>query len=106
MLVYNPDGSEHIFQMDAKDLKVGDLILIKSGEAVPADSKILWGTGAFDESIISGESLPITRTTSDFIIGASMLTDGNIKAQVTKVGKDTVLNNIIHPHYNSPSCKT
>ncbi|MDI9338142.1 MAG: cation-translocating P-type ATPase [Alphaproteobacteria bacterium] len=96
MLVYNPDGSEHIFQMDAKDLKVGDLILIKSGEAVPADSKILWGTGAFDESIISGESLPITRTTSDFIIGASMLTDGNIKAQVTKVGKDTVLNNIIH----------
>ncbi len=95
IVVYNADGSEYVYTDDAKRLKVGDIILIKSGESVPTDAKILWGKGLFNDAIISGETLPIYKSINDKILGASLLTDGNVRAIVTEVGKDTVLNHII-----------
>src|SRR6202008_189838 len=77
-------------------LKVGDLILIRSGEQVPMDCKILWGDAHIDEAIITGESIPVHKNKKDKLIGGSILQSGNVKAQVTATGNDTVLAGIIN----------
>jgi len=71
------------------------LILIKTGEQIPIDCKILWGDCAVDESIITGESLPISKTKKDFLIGGSLLEEGSVKAIVTAIGNETVLSGIV-----------
>jgi Cu+-exporting ATPase len=76
-------------------LRSGDLILIRSGEQVPADAKILWGEGQVDEAIITGESLPVHKKTKELIIGGSILLDGSLKAQVTADAKDSVISKMI-----------
>jgi copper-(or silver)-translocating P-type ATPase/heavy metal-(Cd/Co/Hg/Pb/Zn)-translocating P-type ATPase len=95
MIAFDEDHHEHIFPMENTQLKSGDLILIKSGEQVPADCKILWGDAQINESIITGESLPVHKIKKDKLIGGSIVTDGTVKAQVTAVGDDTVLANIL-----------
>ncbi len=95
MIVYGENHEEHILPVDSKSLKTGDLILIKSGEYVPMDCKILSGSASVDESILTGESLPIEKTQGNSLIGSSIVTDGNVKAYVTAVGKETVLQSIL-----------
>ncbi|ANI89733.1 ATPase P [Arachidicoccus ginsenosidimutans] len=95
MIVYDDQHNEHIMPVESEHLKTGDLILIKSGEFVPMDCKILSGNASVDESIITGESVPVEKAASEFLIGGSMVTDGNVKAYVTAVGKDSVLNKIL-----------
>ncbi len=96
MIAYDERHTEHIFPIENTQLKVGDLVLIKSGEQVPMDCKILWGDVHVDESIITGESVPVHKKSKDKLIGGSLLHDGTAKAQVTAVGNDTVLSGIIH----------
>ena len=86
----------NIFPVENTQLKVGDLILIKSGEQVPIDCKILWGDAQVNEAIITGESIPVHKYAKDKLIGGSILNDGTVKAQVTAVGNDTVLSGIIN----------
>ncbi len=86
---------EIIFPVDSLQLRSGDLLLIRSGEQIPADAKILWGEGQVDEAIITGESLPVNKKPKDQIIGGSMLLDGILKAQVTASARDSVLSNMI-----------
>jgi Cu+-exporting ATPase len=74
---------------------VGDLVLIKAGELVPMDCKILWGNAYVNEALMTGESKPVHKEKKDFLIGGSMVTDGTVKAQVTAIGKDTILSNIL-----------
>ena len=74
---------------------MGDLLLIKSGEPVPMDCKILWGEASINEAIISGESAPVEKRMNDKLIGGSTLDNGTVKAYVTAVGEDTVLSNIL-----------
>lgn len=95
MIAYDENQQEHIFPVESNTLKVGDLILIKSGEQVPADCKILWGTVQVNEAIITGESLPLEKKINDKLIGGSMLENGTVKAYVTATGDNTVLSNII-----------
>lgn len=95
MIAFDGDHQEVILPVENTALRQGDLILIKSGEQVPADSKILWGEVTVNESIITGESLPVTRKSKDKLIGGSLLIDGTVKAQVTAAAKDSVLANII-----------
>ncbi len=95
MIAFDDKHQEQIFQIENTQLKTGDLILIKTGEQVPIDCKILWGDCAVNEAIITGESIPILKTKKDALIGGSTIDDGIIKAQVTAVGKDTVLASII-----------
>lgn len=95
MIAFDDKYQEQTFTVDSKDLKVGDLILIKTGEQVPADCKILWGEGNVSESIVTGESLPVIKTQKDHLIGGSIVEDGTFKAQVTAAGKDSVLSQII-----------
>jgi Cu+-exporting ATPase len=95
MIAFDDKHEEIIFPVENDQLKSGDLILIKSGEQVPADCKILTGNASVNESIITGESLPVDKNPKDKLIGGSIVTDGTIKAQVTAAAKDSVLANII-----------
>jgi Cu+-exporting ATPase len=96
MIAFDDKQQEQIFQVDNSALRVGDLVLIKSGEQVPSDCKILWGDATVNESIITGESLPVTKKEKDVLIGGSLLTDGTVKAQVTAAAKDSTLSNIVN----------
>jgi Cu+-exporting ATPase len=96
MIAYDDQHHEHIFPVENTQLKVGDLILIKSGEQVPMDCKILWGDAHVNEAIVTGESTPVHKYPKDKLIGGSIVQDGTIKAQVTAVGNDTVLSGIIN----------
>jgi Cu+-exporting ATPase len=95
MIAYDDQHQEHVFPVESSHLKVGDLLLIKSGEPVPMDCKILWGDASVNEAIISGESAPVEKKMNDKLIGGSVLQSGTVKTMVTAVGEDTVLANIL-----------
>ena len=95
MIVFDENHKEIIFNVESTTLKVGDLILINSGETVPMDAKILWGEANVNESIVTGESVPVQRKMNDLLLGGSTIQDGSLKAYVTAVGDDTVLANIL-----------
>ncbi|TDH19838.1 cadmium-translocating P-type ATPase [Segetibacter sp. 3557_3] len=95
MIAYDDQHNENIFPIENTHLKVGDLILVKAGEQVPMDCKVLTGEAEVNEAIISGESLPVFKKQNDVLIGGSVIANGTIKAYVTAVGKDTVLNGIV-----------
>ena len=95
MIAFDEEHKELIFPVENTTLHVGDLILIKTGEQVPIDCKILWGDVYVNEALLTGESKPIHKQKKDVLIGGSLITDGTVKAQVTAVGKDTVLSNIL-----------
>lgn len=95
MIAFDDEHKEQIFPVENTMLHAGDLILIKSGEQVPTDCKILWGDVHVNEAIVTGESAPVHKKAKDKLIGGSVITDGTVKAQVTAVGNDTVLSGII-----------
>ena len=96
MIAYDDQHNEHIFPVENTALKVGDLILIRSGEQVPMDCKILWGEAHVNEAIITGESAPVHKHKKNKLVGGSLLQNGTVKAQVTATGADTVLSGIIN----------
>ena len=95
MIAFDDKHQEQIFSVENTQLRTGDLVLIKNGEQVPIDCKILWGDAMVNEAIITGESIPVSKQKKDFLIGGSVLESGLIKAQVTATGKDTVLSGIL-----------
>jgi Cu+-exporting ATPase len=95
MIAFDDNHQEHVFPVENTALKTGDLVLIKNGEQVPIDCKVLWGDAMVNEAIITGESIPVSKQKKDFLIGGSVLESGLIKAQVTATGKDTVLSGIL-----------
>lgn len=96
MIAYDDEHNEHVFPVENTALKVGDLVLIRAGEQVPMDCKILWGDAHVNEAIITGESVPVHKHKKDKLVGGSLLHDGTVKAQVIATGDDTVLSGIIH----------
>lgn len=96
MIAFDDAHHEVIMPVSSDQLRVGDLVLIKSGEQVPADCKILWGDVFVNEALLTGESKPVSKHKKEILIGGSIITDGTVKAQVTAAGKDTVLSNIIN----------
>lgn len=95
MIAFDDQHQEHIFPVESTQLKVGDLILIKTGEYVPMDCKVLWGDAQVNEAIITGESVPIEKKMNDKLIGGSIMEDGTVKAYVTAVGEDSVMGHIL-----------
>ncbi|MDE3124792.1 MAG: cadmium-translocating P-type ATPase [Bacteroidota bacterium] len=95
MIAFDDQHQEQVFEVAPETLRVGDLILINTGEQVPTDCKILWGEVAVNESLLTGESIPVHKSKKDVLIGGSTIETGTVKAQVTAIGKDTVLNNIL-----------
>lgn len=96
MIAFDENHQEVIMTVDNADLRAGDLILIKSGEQIPADCKILWGDASVSEAIITGESLPVEKHAKDMLIGGSLVVDGMVKAQVTAAAADSALANIVN----------
>ena len=87
------DGKEKIVPID--EVKVSDLILVKPGEKLPVDGKVVEGYTSIDESMLTGESIPIEKKVGDLVFGASINKNGRIIYEATKVGKDTVLSQIV-----------
>lgn len=77
------------------EVEVGDVIVVKPGEKMPVDGVVLEGTTSVDESMLTGESIPVEKHAGDPIIGASINKNGTILYKATKVGKDTALSQII-----------
>lgn len=96
MIAFDHEHKEVILPVENTQLKVGDLVLIRTGEQVPVDCKILWGEAHLNEALLTGESTPILKQPKDAIVGGSIVEEGTLKAQVTAVGNDTVLSNILN----------
>ncbi len=82
-------------EVSVEDLIVGDIVVVRPGEKIPVDGEIIEGTGAVDESMLTGESMPVDKKNGDTIIGATINRDGFIKFRTTRIGKDTLLSQII-----------
>ena len=82
-------------QKNIEDVKVGDIILVRPGEAVAVDGKIIEGTSSLDESAVTGESIPVSKSVGDRVISASINTTGSFKFVAEKVGEDTTISQII-----------
>ncbi|MCJ7473371.1 MAG: copper-translocating P-type ATPase, partial [Actinobacteria bacterium] len=87
------NGKEN--EIDINEVKVNDIILVKPGEKIQVDGIIIDGGSAIDESMVTGESIPVEKDKGDEVIGATLNTSGAFKFKATKVGKDTVLSQII-----------
>lgn len=87
------DGVEQV--VDAADVEKGEIFLVKPGESVAVDGIVLEGKSSFDESAITGESIPVPKQEGDTIVSASINKSGLIRAKATKVGEDTTIAQII-----------
>ncbi len=87
------NGKEQI--VSTSEVKVGDILILKPGDKVPVDGEITEGETAIDESLVTGESLPVTKITGDKVIGGSINQSGSVKFKATKVGSDTALAQIV-----------
>jgi len=87
------DGEEK--EVPVEKVKVGDIMVIRPGEKIPTDGVILEGESAIDESMATGESMPVTKKKGDEVIGATINQQGLLKVKATKVGKDTFLSQVI-----------
>lgn len=87
------EGNEIVIPID--EVVVGDIILVKPGEKLPVDGEVIEGSTAIDESMLTGESIPVEKIVGSNVIGASINKTGFIKYKATKVGGDTALSQII-----------
>jgi Cu+-exporting ATPase len=77
------------------DVKVGDIVLVKPGEKIPIDGVVVDGYSTVDESMLTGESLPVEKSIGDEVVGATLNKQGILKFEATKIGKETALSQII-----------
>lgn len=82
-------------EVSVDEVAVNDTVIVKPGEKIPVDGVVIEGITSIDESMLTGESMPVDKNTGDNVIGASINKNGTIRYQATKVGKDTALSQII-----------
>jgi len=87
------DGKETLIA--TSEVKLDDILILKPGDKVPVDGEITEGETAIDESLVTGESLPVVKTVGDKVIGGSINTSGSVRFQATKIGEDTALAQIV-----------
>ena len=87
------DGKEVVKNIE--DVRVGDILLVRPGESVAVDGKVIEGASSLDESAVTGESIPVQKSVGDRVISASINTTGSFKFQAEKVGEDTTISQII-----------
>ncbi|HYC28616.1 MAG TPA: cation-translocating P-type ATPase, partial [Chitinophagaceae bacterium] len=95
LVITDSMGKETMMEVDSKFLRMGDVVLVNSGDSVPVDGEIIRGDGQIDEHMITGESLPVHKTKSDEVVGGTILLDGSLRVKATAVGSASVLSNII-----------
>ncbi|MTV81588.1 heavy metal translocating P-type ATPase [Secundilactobacillus folii] len=92
-VLLNTDGSQE--EVDIDDVDEGDHVLVKTGASVPVDGKVVSGSGYLDESVITGESKAVAKTKGDDVFSGSILGNGTLTVEATKVGEDTTFGKII-----------
>lgn len=97
------DGKE--VELPIEQVVVHDILLVKPGQKIPLDGRIVDGSSSIDESMITGESIPVDKKVNDIVIGATMNKQGFLKISVTKTGKDTMLAQIIEMVANAQGSK-
>ena len=94
---------EEVIDVNYNDIKKDDILIVNKGDQIPVDGKIIWGSCSVDESMITGESLPISKNKNDEVISGTILVHGSIKILAIKVGKETTISNIIEMVKNAQS---
>ncbi|MBN4065887.1 cation-translocating P-type ATPase [Candidatus Amoebophilus asiaticus] len=93
--IVNVNNEEKVIELAYEEIQVGDILLVNTGDKIPVDGYVIWGEGTADESMITGESTPVEKKVSTKVIGGTILNDGNLKIEASKVGEDTILAHII-----------
>lgn len=88
-------GYEEEVEIPVEEIKEGDILVVRPGESIPTDGIITEGSSTLDESAITGESIPIDKSTGDEVIGGTINKTGLLKIKATKIGQDTVLSQIV-----------
>jgi Cu+-exporting ATPase len=88
-------GKESVTEVPVNHLHIHDLLLINTGDQVAADGKIFWGNASINEAMLTGESVPAEKEINDTVLAGSIVVSGSIKVYAEKVGKQTVLSNVI-----------
>ena len=86
---------DKIVDIKFEDIIKGDILIINSGDIIPTDGTIIWGDCTLDESMLTGESLPIAKKSNNMVIGGTTLLSGSIKIKASEVGNNTILSQII-----------
>jgi Cu+-exporting ATPase len=87
------DGQE--LEVPIQDVQIGDVVIVRPGEKIPVDGEIVEGSSQIDESMVTGESVPIKKQSGDEVIGATINKTGSFRFRATRIGKDTVLAQIV-----------
>lgn len=87
------DGQE--IELPIENVRVGDLLIVRPGEKIPTDGVVVWGESAVDESMATGESMPVNKQPGDEVIGATVNQNGLLKVRATRVGRDTFLAQVV-----------
>jgi len=101
--VLDMDNNE--VQIDVRSLVIGQIMIVRAGEAIPTDGIIREGRATIDESIVTGESVPVTKKIDDDVIGGTICSDSTLKVEVTKIGSETFLSKVIQMVENAQTTK-
>lgn len=88
-----------------EEIVIGDIVIVKAGEKIPVDGEVIFGSASIDESMITGESLPVEKSEKDIVVGATLCKSGYIKLKVNRIGQDTMLSQIITLVENAQNSK-
>lgn len=91
--VLDMEGNE--VKVDVRSLVVNQIMIVRAGESIPTDGIVVEGSAAVDESMVSGESLPVMKRTNDPVIGGTICADSTLRVKVSKIGQDTFLAKVI-----------
>ena len=89
----NVDGKE--MQIPVENVKVGDVVIVRSGNSIPIDGTVISGRGSIDQSALTGESVPVEKSTGDTVCAGTINTEGYLQVRADKVGQDTTLSQVI-----------
>jgi Cu+-exporting ATPase len=87
------DGTER--DVAASELKIGDVVLVRPGETIPVDGELIDGRTLVDESMVTGEAMPVERRAGDAVVGATINQSGTIRVRATRIGEETLLAQIV-----------
>jgi Cu+-exporting ATPase len=93
--VVRGQGPGEEVDVPVEEVEIGDVVVVRPGEKIPVDGRVVWGESAVDEAMITGESIPVVKRAGDEVIGATINATGSFRFEATKVGKDTALSQII-----------
>jgi Cu+-exporting ATPase len=92
----NGSGKEDITEIKVEEIRKGDLLLVNNGDKIPVDGTVQWGNASVNESMITGESIPVNKGVNDVVIGGTIVENGSVKMIAQRVGNETTLAKIIN----------